>query len=141
MSERTPDAPDRGRDPLTSFPLRLLAVLLFVECAGLSAITALLLVELLVETPDSYGSAIGLTVLSAIGAVFLALIAINTLRGRSWVRGAAITVQVLSGAIAIGAFQGLFARPDIGWLLLAPALAILVLLFTPPVLAATTRRD
>jgi len=33
------------------------------------------------------------------------------------------------------------ARVDIGWLLLAPAIVVMVLLFTKPVLAETSRRD
>ena len=57
------------------------------------------------------------------------------LRGSPWVRGATVVWQVLQIAVAVGAFQGFFARPDIGWLLLVPALAALVLLFTPPVVA------
>jgi hypothetical protein len=48
---------------------------------------------------------------------------------------------VLQIAVAIGCFQGLFARPDIGWALLVPAVLALVLLFTPPVVAATARRE
>jgi hypothetical protein len=36
--------------------------------------------------------------------------------------------------------QGLFPREDIGWFLIAPAIVVIALLFTGPVLAAT-RRD
>lgn len=116
-------------------------LLLFAEAAAVAAVTAFLIFELLTEMPDSYGSAIGLTALSAIAAVWLTIIAIHTLRGNSWIRGAVITVQILLIAIAVGSFQGLFARADIGWLLLAPAVAVLVLLFTRSVIAATTRRE
>jgi hypothetical protein len=118
-----------------------LAVLLFAECALLTAATFYLVVELLVATPDSYASAIALTVLSAIAALWLGVIGANVLRGRPWTRGAAVVWQVLQIAVAIGCFQGLFARPDIGWALLVPALVVLVLLFTKPVIAATARRD
>ncbi len=40
--------------------------------------------------------------------------------GSAWMRGAIVVWQVLQLAIAIGSFQGLFARPDIGWLLVDP---------------------
>jgi hypothetical protein len=123
------------RNPL----LVLLAVLLFAECALLVAATAYLVIELLIATPASLASALFLTVLTGIAAAWLGVIAVNTLRASPWIRGAAITWQVLQIAVAIGCFQGLFAQPAIGWALLIPALAVLVLVFTPPVVQATKR--
>ena len=131
----TPAAPRRH-----GFVLAL-AVLLFAECALLAAATVYLLVELLVAKPASFTSALALLVLTAIATVWLGFIAANVLRGRAWTRGAAIVWQVLQGAVAIGCFQGAFAQPEIGWLLLVPALVVLVLLFTPPVVAAISKRD
>ncbi len=119
----------------------LLVVLLFMECALLTVATIYLVIELLTATADSLASAVALTVLTAIAAVWLGFIAANVLRGRAWTRGAAIVWQVLQGAVAIGCFQGIFAQPTVGWLLLVPALVVLVLLFTPPVVAATSTRD
>jgi uncharacterized membrane protein len=116
-------------------------VLLFAECALLVAATLFLVVELLVATPGSYAAAIALTVLTAIAALWLGVIGINVLRGRAWTRGAALVWQALQIAVAVGCFQGLFARPDVGWALLVPAIVVLVLLFTKPVIAATARRD
>ena len=118
-----------------------LAAVIFVEAAALGAATIVLLVELLIDRPDSYPSAIALTVCAAIAAVWVTAIAVNTLRGRAWIRGAAIVVQVLLAAVALGSFQGVLPRADIGWLLLLPAIVVVALLFTRPVLAATTRRD
>ena len=119
----------------------LLVVLLLAECALLAVATVYLVVELLTATADSLASAVALTVLTAIAAVWLGFIAANVLRGRAWTRGAAIVWQVLQGAVAIGCFQGIFAQPTVGWLLLIPALVVLVLLFTPPVTTALIRRD
>jgi hypothetical protein len=65
---------------------------------------------------------------------------IGVLRGRPWVRGAVVVWQILQMAVAVGSFQGMFARPDIGWLLLAPAIVALGLVFTKPVVEATARR-
>ena len=118
-----------------------LAVLVFAECALLTAATVYLVVELIVATPSSVLSAVALVVLTAAAAVWLGLLAAHVLRGRAWTRGAAIVWQVLQGAVAIGCFQGVFAQPEIGWLLLVPALVVLVLLFTPQVVAATSSRD
>ncbi len=118
-----------------------LAVVLFLESAVLFAALAYLVFELGAETPQSYPSAIALTVLTAIAAVWVTVIGVNTLRGQAWIRGASVVWQVLQISVAIGSFQGIFARPDVGWLLLTPAIVVLVLLFTKPVLEATTRRD
>ena len=119
----------------------VLAVLIFAQCSALFVATGFLVVELIVATPDSYASAVALAVLTTIAAVWLAVIGVNVLRGSPWVRGATIVVQVLQIAVAIGFFQGVFARPDLGWLLLIPAVAAIALLFTSPVLAATVRRS
>lgn len=121
--------------------VKVLAILLFAECALLAAATAYLVVELFIATPSSLASALALLVLAAIAAIWLGVIAVNVLRGRAWTRGAAIVWQVLQAAIAIGCFQGAFAQPDLGWVLLIPAIVVFVLLFTPSVVAATSRRD
>lgn len=134
MSERPASAP---RHPAVIF----LSVLLIAECALLTAAATYLIVELLTATPGSLVSAVALLVLTAIAAVWVGFIAANVLRGRAWTRGASVVVQILLGAIAIGCFQGIFAQPAIGWLLLVPALVVLVLLFTAPVVAALRHRD
>lgn len=132
-------------EPVSGSPrhplLIALVVLVFAECALMVSASVYLIVELLVDTPASFASAIALTVLVVIAAVWLAVIGVNTWRGAPWVRGAVVVWQVLQIAVAIGAFQGLFARPDIGWALLIPSIVALVLLFTRPVLAATTRPE
>lgn len=135
------ERPSRAR----RHPLHLaLAALVGAECALLIAATAYLVIELLVDTPASFASAIALTVLTALAAIWLAVVVVNILRGRAWTRGATIVWQVLQIAVAVGCFQGLFdpvARPDLGWALLAPAIVVLVLLFTKPVIAATSIRE
>lgn len=117
-----------------------LAMILFAECALMVAATVFLVVELFIDRPASFASAVALAVVTAIAAVWLGLIGVSVLRGRPWVRGAVVVWQILQIAVAVGSFQGMFARPDIGWLLLAPAIAALALVFTKPVVAATTRR-
>ena len=130
-------APKRRHHPL----VLLLAAVLFLEAAALAVVTVVLVVETLVDRPDSYVSAVALAVFAAIAAVWVGAIAVNSLRGRAWIRGGAIVVQVLLAAVALGSFQGLLPRADIGWLLLLPAIVVMVLLFTKPVLAETAGRD
>lgn len=119
----------------------LLAAIVFLEAAALGVVTVVLIVELLVARPDSYASAIALTVIAAIATAWVTAIGLGILRSRAWTRGAAIVVQVLIAAVALGSFQGILPRADIGWLLLIPAASVMVLLFSKPVVAAMTIRD
>lgn len=134
--------PHSGEDRSVRHPLVItLAVVLFLECAAVTGAVVFLVAELLIATPDSVVSAVALAVLTALAAVWIGVIGVHALRGNAWIRGAAVTVQVLFIAIAIGSFQGLLPRPDIGWMLLLPAVTVLVLLFTNTVRNATLRRD
>ncbi|WP_168626499.1 MULTISPECIES: hypothetical protein [unclassified Cryobacterium] len=141
MSEHVESRPSGEGSPRKSVALRFLVGLLFLECVMLAAAAVFLLFELLTERPASYASAVAILVLTLIAAIWLAFTAVSTLRGHAWVRGAIVVWQVLQLGLAIGSFQGLFARPDIGWLLAIPAVLVLVLLFTKSVMAATARRD
>jgi hypothetical protein len=130
-----------GRPAPGSTPpmLKVLAGVLFVEAAAMAVITVLTVLEALTEPTASPGGGIALAVLAALAVVFLVVLAVGTMRGRSWVRGPAFTWQLLQLAVAAGAFQGAFARPDIGWLLLIPAVVGIALLFVPSVMNATRR--
>lgn len=142
MNNGLASEPYSGADKPVRHPLvAALVAVLFLECAVISAALVFLVVELLVATPDSAVSAVALAVVTALAAVWVGVIGVHTLRGNAWIRGAAVTVQMLFIALAIGSFQGFLPRPDIGWMLLVPAAAVLILLFTKPVRDATLRRD
>lgn len=117
--------------------LLVLAALLAAEALLVWAAAAWLVVELLTATPSSPAGAVAILVLVVVAAVWVSAIAWGALRARSWIRGAALTWQLVQIFVAIGCFQGLYARVDLGWALLLPSLAVIVLLFTPRVLAAT----
>ncbi len=135
--------PDEDQTKRSSRPpaVTALVAVLLVEAAALAAAAVYLVVELLVATPSSVASAVGITVIVAAGAVWVAFIAVGVLRAQAWTRAAVIVVQVLVGAIAIGSFQGPAPRPDLGVILLIPAVVAIVLLFQKSVLAATTGRE
>lgn len=124
-------------DPLRDSPepvsrgLILLVALLFAEAMLMLVVFGWLLLELVTVRPVSYPTAVGLIVLVGIAAAWLAAIAVNAVKRRGWVRAAAFTWQVLQIAVAIGSFQGDGARPDIGWALLVPAVAVIALLLNP----------
>ncbi len=117
----------------------VLSALIFLEAALVVGATTFLVYELVTVPAQSLASALALTMLTALAAVWVTAIAVGLLRGRPWSRGAAVVWQVLQIAVAVGAFQGSFARAEVGWLLLLPALVALVLLFSRPVLDATRR--
>ncbi len=123
-----------------SLALRVLTGLLFLEAAAMIVVVLVLIVDTLTLPATSLASAIALTVIAAIGAGFVSAVAIGALRRQGWVRGGAVIWQLVQLAIAVGAFQGTFAQPAIGWALLAPSVLVLILLFTPSVMAAI-RRD
>lgn len=138
---------DAGRDRAAAFPggvraaLVTVSVLLFAEATALAAITAWLIVDLVVLQPSSFATAVALIVIAALAAAWVAAIAVASVRRAPWSRAAAIVWQVLQLSIAVGAFQGLFARPDIGWALLIPSFTVIGLLLWPPVRAAYARDE
>ncbi|WP_235934288.1 hypothetical protein [Paramicrobacterium chengjingii] len=110
------------------------ATLIGLEATALVVVVGTLVVDLFTVRPDRYDSAIALTVLAAVAAIWLIAIVLAFWRGRQWSRAAALTWQVLQIAVAIGAFQGIFAQPTIGWALLLPAIAVIILLMTRSVI-------
>lgn len=129
-------APDEGGTypPFRRRPSRgmvVLCALLFAEALLLLAAVAWLIFELLTEQPVSLTSAIAILVLTVVAFVFVTAVAIGATRRRSWIRGAAISWQLMQIAVAIGCFQGIYARPEFGWALLAPSLVVIGLLISP----------
>jgi hypothetical protein len=118
-----------------------LIVLLIGEFLLVAGLAVTLLVELLIATPASFASAVALIVLAFIAAAWLGAIVVGALRGQAWIRGAAIVWQVLQFAVGASAISGTFSTPAIGWPLVAVAVVVFVLLFTKPVVDATSRRE
>lgn len=144
MSEPLNSKPNSGEqapDPSSRRPILLLAlsVVLAAEALLATGVTVWLIVELLTATPDSFASAVVILLLAAGLACALWAMVVGLLRRQAWVRGAALTWQLLQIAVAIGCFQGVFAVPSLGWALLIPAAIAILLLMSPPVVAATRR--
>ena len=133
-----PSGPRRGRRSRAHL---LLVLLLGAEAALLWAAVIWLILELLTDQPTSFASALAILAIAVIAAVWVTTITVATLRGRSWIRAAAVTWQLVQVFIAIGCFQGFYARPDLGWALLVPSVLVLVLLFTRSVIEATGTRE
>ena len=126
---KNPDQPaGRMRMPASIYGL---SAVLFLESAALASVSVWFLVEILTTRVNSVGGSI-LTLALALGATaWVAAAAVGALRGRTWVRGAALTWQLCQLAVAVGAFQGVFAQPLVGVVILVPTVLALVLLFVP----------
>lgn len=135
MSERS--EPNQDAVHRRSGPFAVMAIILAAEAALLWGVALWLVFELVTEEPASLASALAILVLTVVAALWVSAITAGTMRRRSWIRGAALTWQLVQLALAIGCFQGLYARADLGWALLVPSLVVIVLLFTPTVVAAT----
>jgi hypothetical protein len=129
--------PSPRRPPL----LWVLIVLLTAEFVLMAVVSIVLFVDLFVGNPFSIAAGIAVLVLSLTATVWLGFIAVAAVRGRAWMRGASIVWQVLMFAIGIGCFQGLTATPATGWALVIPAVVIVGLLVSKPVVRATSNRD
>ena len=131
--------PDAAYEPTgVKAALVIVSGILLIEAAALGAVVVWLLIDLLALQPSSYATAIALVVLVVIAFAWVGAVAVASLRRAPWSRAAAIVWQVLQLSIAVGAFQGLFARPDVGWLLLVPAVTVIGLLLWRPVRLAYT---
>ncbi|GAB3585381.1 hypothetical protein GCM10027406_33590 [Leifsonia lichenia] len=116
-----------------------LSVLLFLEAILVAGAAIWLLVELLTQRPESFATAVAIVVLVVLAAIWVVATAIGALRAQNWSRASAVTIQILQIAVAVGSFQGLYARLDLGWALLVPAVVGIVLAVSPQVVKATTR--
>ncbi|MFM6973898.1 MAG: hypothetical protein ACKOXM_01935 [Agromyces sp.] len=105
----------------------LLCVLLGIEALALWGSVGWLALEIASAPADSIRTAIALTVLAGIVAIWVTATTVAIFRVRRWARGSAITWQVLQVAVAVGASQG--EHPN--WLVSlgfsAPAVVVVLL--------------
>jgi hypothetical protein len=120
--------------------LVILSVLVSLEAITLAVATIWLISRFFVEEAENVAGAALIILITAIVTAWITITAVNTWRAKPWVRGAILTWQVLQIAVAVGAFQGIYAQPAVGWAILVPSLVAAGLLFTPRVLELTTRR-
>lgn len=124
-------------------PVAVWAILLILaaEFLLITGVAVFLLVELLTAPAASIASGIALAVLTFVAAGFVGAILVGAWQGRAWIRGAGIVWQVLQFAVGLGAVQGAFAQPGLGWPLIVVSLVGFVLLLSRPVVEQTQDRD
>lgn len=110
-----------------------------IETAALLAGAILLIVALIGDFTDDKSMAVFVLVFGAGTGIVLAWTLKSLYRGKRWARGPLVTWQLFQLTVAIPVLQG--STPLIGVVLLLLAIIVMVGLFTPSVLAATTDRS
>ena len=128
---------DTRRSPLVI----VLVILLGGQTLLILGLTTYLVVELLLAQAKFPPTAIALTVLVILVAMWLAAMTLGVHRSRAWTRGSVLTYEFLQLAIGVGSVQGFIPRPDIGWWVMATAVLGLVLILSTPVSRYLDRRD
>ncbi len=118
----------------------MLAALILLEGLAVAGGAIYLVVEIFTAPTASVASAIALTVCAVIAAVGLILVAVYTVRGRPWIRSAAVCWQIIQALVGVSILQAKAASSvGIAVALIVPAIVVVVLLFTPRVIHLTTR--
>lgn len=115
----------------------LISVILVLEALALLGVAGWFVYNLFTATPVSMGGAIFTTALLAAAGVWLLALAHFFFRGYRWTRAGALVFQLFAVVIAVPTLQGGVILP--GLMLLLPAAAVLLLLFTRPVLDHTSK--
>jgi hypothetical protein len=118
-------------------PLYVLAAFVLLEGVALAAATIYLVVEIFIGDPSFLATAIAYAVTAAILSTLVLVVGRAVLRARPWIRGAVVCIAVLQLLVSYSIV--ITKEPTLGWVLAVPAVVMLVLLFTRPVLRATAR--
>jgi hypothetical protein len=120
--------------------LGVACVIIAVQIVALIAAAALVLVKALTQTSQSLAGAVLLAVIALVAAAVLALCVRALLRLRPAARTPVLVIEVLALPVSYSlAFQA--GRVGYGGPIMVGALAVLYLLFTPPVRAVLDRAD
>lgn len=118
-----------------------LVILLASQSVFIIGVTAYLVIELVLAEAQFPPTAIALTVLVLLVALWLVAMTRGVWRGRAWTRGSVLVYQFSQLAIGVGSLQGFVPRPDIGWWIIATAVLGLVLVLSTPVSTYLDQRD
>lgn len=115
----------------------LIAAVLVLEAVALLALSVGSVLSIFGQDPISVGGSIFMTVLLLLVAAGLVAMAGKLVAGFRWPRSPSLVVQLFLVILAFPFFTA--GNPLIGLLLLAPATAVILTLFSKPVVDFTTR--
>lgn len=123
-----------ARSGNSQIALRLLVGISIAQTLAVTGFALFLVVELFIATPDSWASAIFLSLIGLGTSVALVAVTRGLWRGTPSARSASLVWQVLQMALGLASDDGIFGRVDIALVLIAPAVVALgLLLFAPSV--------
>jgi hypothetical protein len=124
---------------LKNLPAGLLTVIVVIalEASVLAYFGIQLGIGILGGESRAFTTAIALFAMVAAAAAWLFYVAFSLTRSKRWARSAALFWQLVMLAIASGSFTGQFGSQAIGWALVAPAVLVVILVFTKPVVEST----
>ena len=115
----------------------LIAAIVVLEAIALLALAGWFVYNLFTASPTSMGGAVFTTVLLAAAGIWLLIVGHFFFRGFRWSRAGVLVFQLFAIVIAVPTLQSGVVLT--GLLLLVPAAAVLLVLFTKPVIAHTSR--
>lgn len=115
----------------------LISAILVFEALALLGVAGWYIYNLINSTAASFGGAVFSLFLIVLVAVWLLVVGHFFFRGMRWTRAAALVWQLFMIVIAVPTLQGGVVL--VGLMLLLPAAAVILLLFSKPVIAWTSR--
>ncbi|WDF32411.1 hypothetical protein PTW37_11080 [Arthrobacter agilis] len=129
--------PSASRTPAPPFGVIVIALVLVLEAVALVVLAVASLVTVFTAEPVSVGGSVFLTVLLLAVAAGLSTVAARLLQGFRWPRSPALVIQLFLVILSFPYFSA--GDPILGFVLMVPAAAVIVLLFSRPVLGFTVR--
>ena len=120
-------------------PLKVAAALVFVESALVMAGAGYFAYGIITDQARSLPTLLALVVFTAALASWIGYVATSLLKAKKFARTAAVFWQLCQLSVAFGSFTGQFANALVGYAILIPSVAVIVLLFQKQVSALLQR--
>lgn len=105
---------------------KVMTILIGLEAIAGLYLTVQTILDFFSRGDDQLGAALSIVIVAVLSCLWVVLTAFGARSRKPWSRSSALTIQIFIAAIAIGAFQGFYAQPLIGWMLLVPAVTIFI---------------
>ena len=117
--------------------LTIAVILVWLEAAASLIYGALQALNLIFNGAIDFGGEISVIFFFLLVSAWLFFGAVKLLQGRRWARNAVLFWQFMQIAVSTATFDPHFGNIPVGIASIAPALAIVILLFTKPVMKIT----
>jgi len=119
--------------------LKVASALVFAESALVLAGAGYFAYGIITDQARSIATLLALVVFTAAVASWLGYVALSLTKAKKFARTAAVFWQLCQLSVAFGSFTGQFANAAVGYAILIPSIAVIVLLFQKSVSALLQR--